>query len=72
MILRKLFLQRNSKAWGRGGGQVVTVLAFNYNDPSSNPPKVNKFSVKLSLKQTKMNKKRPVLAHRKKLRAFMF
>ena len=47
---KKLFL-------GRGGGEVVSVLAFYSDDPSSNPAKVYKFSVKLLLKRTKINKK---------------
>ena len=42
---------------GRGGGQVVSVLAFNSDHPSSNPAEVYKFSVKLLLKSTKINKK---------------
>ena len=41
-----------------GGGQVVSVLAFYSNDPSSNPAEVYNFSVKLLLKRTKINKKR--------------
>ena len=44
---------------GRGGGQVVSVLAFNSDHPSSNPAEVYKFSVKLLLKRTKISKKRP-------------
>ena len=42
---------------GRGGGQVVSVLAFSSDDPSSNPAEVYNFSVKLLLKRTKLNKK---------------
>ena len=42
---------------GSGGGQVVSVLAFNSDDPSSNHAKVYNFSVKLYLKRTKINKK---------------
>ena len=38
---------------GRGGGQVVSVLAFNSDDPSSNPAEVHNFSVKLLLKKRK-------------------
>ena len=45
---------------GSGVGQVVSVLAA---DPSSNPAEVYNFSVKLYLKRTKINKKRPGLAH---------
>ena len=51
---------------GRGGGQVVSVLAFYSDDPSSNPAEVYNFSVKLLLKRTKIYKKRPGLAHLKK------
>ena len=42
---------------GRGGGQVVSVLAFYSDDPSSNPAEVYIFSVKLLLKRMKINKK---------------
>ena len=31
---------------GRGGGQVVSVLAFYTNNPSSNPAETYRFSVK--------------------------
>ena len=48
---------------GRGGGQAVSVLAFYSDDPSSDPAEVYNFSVKLLLKSTKINKKRPGLAH---------
>ena len=49
---------------GRGGGQVVSVLAFYSDNPSSNPAEVYNFSVKLLLKRTKIKtKKRPGLAH---------
>ena len=43
---------------GRGGGQVVSVLAFYSDDPSSNPAEVYNFSVKLLLKRTKIKTKR--------------
>ena len=39
---------------GRGGGQVVSVLAFNSDDPSSNPAKVY---CSYSLNCLKINKK---------------
>ena len=52
---------------GRGGGLVVSVLAFYSDDPSSIPAEVYNFSVKLLLKRTKINKKRPGLAHLKKI-----
>ena len=42
---------------GRGGGQVVSVLALYSDDPSSYPAEVYNFSVKLLLKRTKINKK---------------
>ena len=41
---------------GRGGGQLVSVLAFLPNDPISNPIEVYNFSVKLFLKITKKQK----------------
>ena len=41
---------------GSGGGQVVSVLAFYSDDPSSNPVEVYNFSVKLYLKRTKKQK----------------
>ena len=42
---------------------MVSVLAFYSNDPSSIPTEVYNYSVKLLLKRTKINKKRPGLAH---------
>ena len=52
---------------GRGsGGQVVSVLAFYSDDPSSNPAEVYNFSVKLLLKRTKINKKEAVVGPFKK------
>ena len=42
---------------GRSGGQVVSVLTFYSDNPSSNPAEVYNFSVKLLLKRTKINKK---------------
>ena len=48
---------------GRGGGQVVSSLAFYSDDPSLNHAEVYNFSVKLLLKRTKINKKRPGLTH---------
>ena len=39
------------------------MLAFYPDDLSSNPTEVYNFSVKLYLKSTKINKKRPGLAH---------
>ena len=41
----------------RGGGQVVSVLAFYSNDPSLNPAEVYNFSVNCLSKRTKINKK---------------
>ena len=48
-----------------GGGQMVSVLAFYYNDLSSNPGEVYNFSVKLLLTRMKI-KKRLGYAHLKK------
>ena len=42
---------------GCGGGQVVSVLAFYSNNPSSNPAEAYSFSVILCLKRTEKNKK---------------
>ena len=42
---------------GRGGGQVVSMLALYSEDLSSNPAEVLDFSVELCLKRTKINKK---------------
>ena len=42
---------------GRGGGQVVSVLTFYFDDPSSNPTEAYIFYVKVVLKN------RPGLAH---------
>ena len=41
----------------RGGGLVVTVLAFYSNNPSSNLAECYNFSCKCCLKRTKINKK---------------
>ena len=45
------------------GGQVVSVFALYCDHPSSNPAKVNKYSVKTLMKRYKTNKKRAGLAH---------
>ena len=42
---------------GRGGGQVVSVLTYYSDDPSSNPAEVYIFPVNLLLKSMKINKK---------------
>ena len=42
---------------GRGGGQVVSVLAFYSDDPSSNPAETCSFSVKLVFEKNE-NKQR--------------
>ena len=58
---------------GRGGGQVVRVLAFYSDDPSSNSTEAySLFCKNLCSKRTKINKKSPRLAHifKKKLLAF--
>ena len=48
---------RKMACLSRGGGQVVSVLAFYSDDPSSNPAEVYNFSIKLLLKRTKINQK---------------
>ena len=45
---------------GRGGGQVVSVLAFYSDDPSSNPAEVYSFFRNIRLEK---NKKGPGSAH---------
>ena len=52
--------------WGRGGGLVVSVLAFYSDDPSSNPKEDYIFSVKGSLKRTNKNKKESAVGPLKK------
>ena len=47
---------------GRGGVQVVSELAFYYNDLSSKPADVYKSSVKVVVANNEINKKRPGLA----------
>ena len=42
---------------GHGGGQVISVLAFDSDDPSSKLTEVNSFSVKFMFNRTKINKK---------------
>ena len=49
--------KKDQENLGRGGGQVVSMLAFYSDNPSSNPAEVYNFSVKLLLKRTKINKK---------------
>ena len=46
----------NMNRIGDGGGQVVSVLNFYSDDPSSNIAQVYNFSVKLLLKRTKIDK----------------
>ena len=41
-----------------GGGQMVSVLAFYYDDPKSNPAEIFTFILQNWLKRTKINKKR--------------
>ena len=49
---------------GRGGGQVVSVLTFYSDDPSSNPADASSFSTQFVIeKNENKNKKRPGLAH---------
>ena len=48
---------------GRGGGLVVSMLAFYSDDPSSIPAEVYNFYVKLLMKRMKIIKKRLRLVH---------
>ena len=43
---------------GRGGGQVVSMLAFYSDDPSSNPADIYSFSVKFVFEKNKNKQKR--------------
>ena len=55
---------KNELGLGRGGGQVVSMLAYYSDDPTSIPAEAYIFSVKLLLKSTKI-KKRPGLTQKK-------
>ena len=58
-LLWALYYEQNlNDNRARGGGLVVSVPAFYYNDPSSNPPEVFSFYVK-RLNRAKVSKKRP-------------
>ena len=48
---------------GRGSGQVVSVVAYYSDDPSSNPADAYSFSVKFVFKKNENKQKRPRLAH---------
>ena len=50
---------------------MVSVLALYSDDPSFNPAEVYKFSVKLILKRTKNNKKRPGLGQFQNMVSFL-
>ena len=47
----------------RGGGQVVSVLAFYSDDPRSNLAEAYSFSLKFVFEKTKINKTMSGLAH---------
>ena len=54
----------------RGGGQVISVLAFYSNDPSSNPAEAYNFSIKFVFEKNKKTKEAgvgPFYVSRKKL-----
>ena len=57
MILHSLRPQTLANGLGSGGGQVLRVLAFYFNDPSSNPAEVYNFSVKLNLEKNENKQK---------------
>ena len=44
----------------RGGGQVVSVLAFYFNNPSSNPTEAYSFSAYFVYEKNKNKQKRPL------------
>ena len=47
----------------RGGGQVVSVIAFYSDDPSSNPADITVFSVKFAFEKNKIKQKKPGWDH---------
>ena len=49
---------------GSGGGQVVSMLAFCSNDPSSNPAEADSFPVKFVLEKNENKQKEAGLAHK--------
>ena len=65
------FVSKQTCSWplGRDGGQEVSMLAFNFDDPSLNPAEAYGFSVIMCLKRTK---KSPglVLFHQQPLNKF--
>ena len=59
------FLKLEVKGWFSGrGGQVVSVLAFFSDDPSSNPAEAYSFSVNLVFEKNENTQKRPGLVYR--------
>ena len=52
------FLKNTKQGLGRGGGQVVSMLAFSSDDPSLNPAKAFIFSVKFAFEMSEMKKKK--------------
>ena len=72
-ILKVVFRQHVALAQedgmlGSGGGQVVSVLAFYSDHPSSNPTEAYNFSVKLCLKNNKNKQKEAAVGPFKKSR----
>ena len=61
LFLFNLLSFSTHKMGSGGGGLVVSMLAFYSDDLSSIPVEVYNFSVKMLLKRTKINKKRPEL-----------
>ena len=57
-----MYVRNVVRLLGRGGGHVVSVLTFNYDNLHSNHAELYNLSVKLLLKRTKIYKKRPALA----------
>ena len=57
----------NVKQMGRGGGQVVSMLAFYSNDPSSNPADAYCFSVKFVFEKNENKQKEAGVGPLKKI-----
>ena len=61
-ILKYLMNKQWNIHWGRAGGHLVCVLAFYFDDPSSNPTEVYSLYSENCLKGTKKHEKRPKMA----------
>ena len=61
--LQKWLHWLNILSMGCGGGQVVSVLAYYSDNPSSNPTEAYSFFYKIVFEKNEINKKRPTLDH---------